>query len=118
MSGETAATIECIECREALAALPSLSRSELCGVIESLVAACHAARPHCSHALRLAIDNTQGVERELTIRCKAKNCARAPALVTTCPVELVGALTLVFHTAHEGHPIELTYDGRTWSSPG
>lgn len=34
-----------------------------------------------------------------------------------CPQELVSALTLVFHTSHEGHPIKLEYMGMTWESP-
>ena len=115
---ELSASVECIDCQKALGALPSLSRHELCGVIESLLVASHAAQPHCNHALRAVVEGASGVERELTIRCKHRHCAATvPPFVVMCPIELVGALTIVFHASHEGHPLELTYDGRTWSSP-
>lgn len=111
------ASVECTECREALAEVEALSRSELCGIITSLVAACHATHPHTAHTLKACIPEVRGVERELRIRCLHWSCKDVEPLVTRCPIELVGALTLVFHTSHEGHPLEFSFDGRTWSSP-
>lgn len=107
------ATVECVDCAAVLAELSTLEQTEA-GLIESLVAASHATRPHCSHKLRLRLSEVTGIERELSIQCLT---CKGPPWITTVPIELVGALTLVFHTAHEGHPLQLTYDGRSWSSP-
>lgn len=111
------ASVSCTECKQLLGDVDALSRSELCGLVASLVVACHAAQPHCNHVLKASLPEVCGVEHELAIRCLNEACEMMPWLVTECPIELVGALTLVFHTAHEGHPIELRYGDRSWSSP-
>ena len=111
------ASVECIECRRALGELTALSRSELCGVVASLVVAAHAAQPHCSHPLRVVLDDVKAIEHELTIRCLSRHCTNQPPYVVTCPIEIVAAIAVIFHTSHEGHPFELTYNGRTWTSP-
>lgn len=111
------ASVECAECNLLLGEVSALSRHELCALVTSLVAACHATQPHCNHPLRVSLPEIRGDTRELRIRCLHWNCRDVPSLVATCAIELVGALTLVFHTSHEGHPIELSYAGQTWASP-
>lgn len=117
MADRVSADVECTECKELLGALDGLSRSELSGLVTSLLVACHAAMPHNDHPLAVRLPEVRGVDRELSIRCLHWLCKNDAPLVARVPVELVAALTLVFHTSHEGHPIEITFDGRTWSSP-
>lgn len=111
------AIVECAHCRELLGALDGLSRSELGALVMSLLAACHAAMPHNDHSLDVRLPELRGVDRPLSIRCLHWLCKNNPPLEASVPIEMVGPLTLVFHTSHEGHPIELSYDGRRWSSP-
>lgn len=86
--------------------------------LASAVAAFHAGPPHCPHTVE--IQQLEGIpvteEKEFYIRCL--RCEGIRELRTTIPKEMVAALTLLFHTSHEGHPIEIQWNGRTWRSPG
>lgn len=61
--------------------------------------------------------DTKGERKELQLRCLAKHCTKGKTWSGKVPIELVGAMTIMFHTGHEGHPLEIMYDGETWSTP-
>lgn len=95
------------------------SLADLGPLLTSLVVAWHATPPHCPHPIKIEFAEELRPEVELIVRCIGPQChsPQFKELKTSCPRELVGALTLMFHTSHEGHPIEIVYDGRTWRSP-
>ncbi len=51
---------------------------------------------------------------ELIVRCVAGDEAEARYMV---PTYMVGAAVIVFHTAHEGHPLTIEYRGHKVTSP-
>lgn len=55
----------------------------------------------------------------LKVRCLYPSCASRQIAMEEafCPPYLVSALVILFHAAHEGHPLEMTYEGKTWRSP-
>jgi hypothetical protein len=115
---ELIAQIACLKCQAVLGEVSSDRVEDLAALTASLAVACHAAQPHTNHALSLTTPTREhAIERELSIRCLAPGCKESPPLVTTCPIELVAAITIVFHAAHEGHSLELRYGDRMWSSP-
>ena len=90
--------------------------------LPSLLIACHAATPHCPHELSFEFEGVpiklKSEEKALTLKCLFPSCAKANTIMeTSCPKEMVTALTICFHSAHEGHPMEIVYDGRAWRSP-
>ena len=100
--------------------LDAASLGELGPLLASLIIACHATMPHCPHELLARFDgqlDAHELEHELVIRCLHPGCSDAETTRTHCPRELVAALTILHHTAHEGHPLELRYGNRTWRSP-
>ena len=116
------ATVSCSTCgkmEEVTVEAPTLA--ELGEILTSLLVACHATPPHCPHKLKVEFSGQDHVvqERELLIRCISTRCDESleKELRTTVPRELIGAMTLLFHTSHEGHPMEISYGGRSWRSP-
>jgi len=99
-------------------AAPTLT--ELGPLLTAIVVAWHATPPHCPHQLKIEFSEELRPDVDLVIRCVGAQChsPQFREFKTKCPRELVGALTLLFHTSHEGHPIEIVYDGRSWRSPG
>lgn len=79
----------------------------------------HTSPPHVNHALYIQVDGEESVkdegEHEIIIRClQCDGSQPYHKAVHRAPMELVGALTLMLHTRHEGHPLELTVDGRKY----
>lgn len=71
----------------------------------------HAVQPHCHHAITVWPMAEAG--DQLLVTCdKCKKTLRSD--VTP---ELVPAAVLVFHSAHEGHPLRVEYRGQVWRSP-
>jgi hypothetical protein len=108
------AILTCI-CHQAAMELEVETLREMGPILTSAIAAFHAAQPHCSHPISIEMESVPS-DKELHIRCFKEHCDAVREMRTTCPIELVGALTLCFHTSHEGHPIEITFDGRRWCS--
>lgn len=92
---------------------------ELGPLLTAVVVSFHSTPPHCPHAMKIAFVDAARPDILLTLRCIDPRCApnQGREMKTRCPRELIGALTLVFHTSHEGHPIEIEYEGRSWRSP-
>lgn len=116
------AIIECVDCKKRLNQVKADTYEQLCFALQPVIIATHATQPHVEHELSFRIVGSPELpklkEDELFIRCLFPKCRKAKTTMQTrVPLELVGAATLVFHTAHEGHPLELTYAGRTWRSP-
>jgi hypothetical protein len=91
---------------------------DVCMNLQPMLIAVHAARPKAK--LRFVIDGEQDMDGATLFRarCLYPGCAKQKLqLESRIPPELVGALTLVFHTSHEGHPIELRYGDHVWRSP-
>ena len=107
------------ESGQRLAKITAPNWRELCFKMESLIVAAHAAAPKST--LKFHIDGHQALvnSKTLHIECLNDSCvkASAPQLDENVPLELVGAMTLVFHTAHEGHRLSVVYDGVKWQSP-
>lgn len=116
------AVLDCVPCKKRLSEAKADTYEELCYALQPLIVAAHATEAHIQHEITFRLVGTSEIPEldtdELFIRCLAPNCRRTKVTMRTrAPLPLVGALTLVFHTAHEGHPLELTYRGRTWRSP-
>ena len=78
---------------------------------------CHAIHPSCALTAHFEEDAAPvRPRRDLVITCLAGPC-ELRTVTHHVPIELVGAMTLLFHTAHEGHPLRLEYDGEAWESP-
>jgi hypothetical protein len=57
--------------------------------------------------------------KELVVRCLKPSCENAPKEYRTrVPLELVSAVVIAHHSVHEAHPLEFSFDGETWKSPG
>lgn len=83
-------------------------------VLSGALVGCHAAHPRCTLSFQFLQPPSQDrLIDHLSISCKQCNMT----VEHDVEVELVGALTLVFHTAHEGHGLILRYGDRTWESP-
>jgi hypothetical protein len=92
---------------------------ELGPLLTALVVAFHATPPHCPHPMEIEFVPEPPAEVDFAVRCLDPRC-HSPTikeLRTRCHREMIGALTLMFHTSHEGHPIEIECDGRSWRSP-
>jgi len=116
-------TISCKTCGKKLASTKARSYRDMCFALQPLLVSCHATVPHCPHTLEFSI---AGAPREheleeaddLLIRCLSPACVKQDLhLLTRAPIELVGALTLMFHTSHEGHGMEIKYGSHVWTSP-
>ena len=99
------------------------SYREMCFAVEAMLIAAHAGGGHCQHNLSLKIEGEPaGVEkRTLSIECLHVQCNKRRAHGATLvdvPIELVGANVIIFHAAHEGHKLKITYGDRVWESPG
>lgn len=86
--------------------------------ISAATLAIHVTSPHEVHGVSVDIDSRASTEHELVLQCLRDGCERTREMRVMVPYSLVGALTLVFHTSHEGHRLLMSYDGKTWESPG
>lgn len=116
------AVVECVDCKKRIDEVKADTYEELCYALQPIIVSAHATEAHIKHSIDFRIVGTSEIpqleDNELFIRCLFPNCRKAKTtLQTRVPLPMVGALTLVFHTSHEGHPLELTYRGRTWRSP-
>jgi hypothetical protein len=115
--------IKCVKCGVVLAATKTATYREMCLAFQPMLVCCHATPPHCPHQMEFSLRGAPRMPElehadELAIRCLSPDCLKAGlSLQTRAPLELVGALALVFHTSHEGHPIEMRYRDQTWTSP-
>lgn len=94
--------------------------TELGEVASGLLLAGHVADNHAGHALELTLQDVPEPKGcTLKLRCLYPGCTRGELVQThsECPPWMVGALTICFHTSHEGHPLEVTFNDRTWRSP-
>lgn len=111
---------QCISGRggKALTSQKFSTYKELAFGIQALLVGCHAVVPHCNHQLDLRITGEPESERhELVIACEATACRLKKIKATHhVPIELVGAMVLIFHTGHEGHPLRVWYAGEEWAT--
>jgi hypothetical protein len=111
------ATLIC-SCGKVTTEVEAPTLADLGQVIAGTLVTIHATSPHEVHAMTFHVEDTPPmVERELVLQCLRKGCEREREMKVMVPYVLVGAMTLVFHTAHEGHRMSLSYDGKTWESP-
>ena len=110
------ATIRC-SCGKATQDVDTPSLADLGEMVSAVMVGMHATSPHEVHGMEVEVDHGPGPQHELVIQCLRKGCEREREMRVTVPYVLVGAMTLVFHTAHEGHRLALSYDGRHWESP-
>lgn len=103
------------ECGRAEMVVEADTLADLGPMLTSAVVAFHAGPPHCPHTIAIEMEEMAG-DKEFYIRCL--RCEGVREMKTMAPKEMIGALTLLFHTAHEGHGIEIVYDGKKWRSPG
>ena len=93
---------------------------ELAQLVFSYAILCHASSPKAD--IKVKFENPppekKGEKHDLKIKCLQHGCQTIDVkMETQCSPAMVGALTLVFHAAHEGHRLSLTYAGETWDSP-
>lgn len=116
--GQLRATVFCFDCEAELTTVEAGSARELGVLLASTVLCAHSTTAHRKHQVTVEQEgeapSAPGTVRSLKIECLAGDEA---VWETACPLELVPALALVFHTGHEGHRMRLTYDGRAWSTP-
>jgi hypothetical protein len=80
----------------------------------------HAAQPHCGCELEIEHDFDMNAQAEpLSVECLNPKCQRGQGskMEIMAPPWLIDAYTLIFHTAHEGHRMRVTYAGLTLESP-
>ena len=112
------AVIRCVGCELDLMTLERASFHELAYSLQGLIIASHATDPHRACELEFRIDAFGGAGDELRVECLHPRCQMIETpMVTSCPAELVGAIVIIFHTAHEGHRLRMSYGGQTWESP-
>lgn len=107
-------------CGDELANLERETFREALFDLQSALVTCHAAVPHCQHHFAIEIDPESCEDgKTLKIECvEQRNCKMEKVRTwENVPLELVGALTLVFHTSHEGHPLRVKYGDDVWASP-
>lgn len=118
--------VECKPCGVELAELVSDDDVTASGeALTSLMLACHATDPHHSHELQLRIvqpllaDLTLKDERRpLVFECLHRGCTNERKTWTVnVPTFLVGACSVSFHSAHEGHRFRASYAGYAWEAP-
>lgn len=82
------------------------------GVAEAIAAAQHGGE-HPSPCV-VHIGAPPGGGHALALRCQLKPevCGRPQVSRHRVPPYLIGAMTLAFHSAHEGHPLEIELDGQ------
>lgn len=92
---------------------------ELGPLLTAVVVSFHSTPPHCPHPMKIAFVDPARPEVLVTWRCLDPRCSPNGnrEMKERIPREMIGAMTLVFHTSHEGHPIEIEYGGRSWRSP-
>lgn len=113
------AKIKCTQCNRPLTKQSFETYKELAFGMQALIVACHAAMPHCNHQLEFKVEGDPEYPdaHELEITCQAVGCrTKKISQKSTVPIELVGAMLLIFHTGHEGHPLEVTYNGERWET--
>ena len=112
------ATVSCTVCGYATE-VESDTLAGLGSAIESAVVGQHAICSKHQQTVTLGGQVAKLVLEGDTHRELLVECLQCPdgKLETAVPPELVGAMTLLLHTAHEGHPMRVTYDGRSWQSP-
>ena len=84
-------------------------------LLGAVIVSCHATQPHCgNHKLVISTDSLVkgNNSHELYIKCTGPSCGSFIKEVRyTTYLELMSALTIAFHTEHEGHPLEIWCDG-------
>jgi len=115
------AEVRCKPCGLVIGELERPTLGELGAELAAVLVGCHARHPHCRHELELEIGGDvarlPGASEPL-VELELVCLGDGQKFHTRAPRWLVGALTLVFHTSHEGHPLELVVDGRRWRCTG
>lgn len=115
------AKIVCTECDDlVLAETSAKSWKELCFSMQPMFFACHSAQPHLQHELAFFFDGKRPKHegKLMVIQCLYKSCRKArKTMSTTVPIELTGLIAMIFHAAHEGHPVKVMWGDREWVSP-
>jgi len=114
------AKIVCTECDMVLAETQAKSYRELCFSLPPMFFACHAAAPHHHHTLDFFINGEKPKQegKVMVIQCLYKSCRKAKTtMTTTVPIELVGLIAMIFHSAHEGHSVKVMWGDQEWVSP-
>jgi hypothetical protein len=112
-------TITCTKCKMNVGVL-DLEDPRL--VAAGLVMA-HGGAPHSGHhTLEAYVDGVDVASAsgdvEVTIKClQLTTCKDRPPSVFRVRSEWVPAVALLHHTSHEGHPFEMTIDGKLYSLP-
>src|SRR5687767_6452614 len=90
-------------------------------LLGALIVSCHASSPHSgNHKLIGKIDGMENINSSvnLHIKCIGPNCGAARKEVQySTLMALVSALTIAFHTEHEGHPLQIVIDGKQIHPP-
>jgi hypothetical protein len=110
--------VTCVVCQKTLVEETCISYREAAYLLQGFVLKGHAG-DHALHQLDARIEGLDlPRDRELKVTCRAKAC-KAPTRTWTTKVgvELVGAMVILFHTGHEGHNLEIVWDGRVWTTP-
>jgi hypothetical protein len=104
-------TVACTTCRVSLGSVDLESPN----FIDAILVMCHTVMPHTgAHALTATVDDAKlGAQGDVhvVIKCLQQGCAKKPPSEFRVPKEYVGAVTLLHHSAHEAHPMELSVDG-------
>ncbi len=80
--------------------------------LQAALIACHAGEHRSPHRL-VPVMETGSPDVEFVIRCVLPECGQPHKEERwSVPLALVGACAIGFHTHHEGHPIEMSIDGR------
>lgn len=88
--------------------------------LQGLLISSHAKSTHVTHQLAFKIEGEEASSepKTLEIQCASVACrADTKSWSGKVPIELVGAMTIMFHTGHEGHPLRIIWDGEAWETP-
>ena len=113
------ATVTC--CDSGKLSVEAETQTELAFAIAAAVLRLHATKPHCEHEIRFESGPLPADDGDLELRCLVSGCDErknaASSLKTRCPIALVPAIALCFHSAHEGHAFSIRWNGREWATP-
>jgi hypothetical protein len=123
------ATLYCLTCGEKLCILTHEDPKRLAYGIPLALLTAHAEKAHlgCRFGFELDVSPVLSSPKKLRIACLVPACrerfraGKPPGpfeLETECPIELIPALAIVYHAAHEGHALRIEWDGSVWQSPG
>lgn len=122
--------VKCAECPDVPpTTIEANNLDELGALLGMSVVTWHVKNPHSAHKIMAWIgelDQPEPIptvtgleEHELDIKCIFESCPRKDSkrLTTSVPIALVSGVVIIFHASHEGHALEVNYNGKCWKSP-